>query len=88
MFIILKGSIKKTVERSDGSLKRMHQAGDEIELTTEDAALVNKKGKVIESLDVHKARAKAGADAKAAVEKAEKDAAEKLKLEKAKGGGK
>ena len=73
-FIVLHGSIK-----SGG---KQHKAGSEIELSAEAAAAINKKGKIVESADLSKAKVKAAADAKAAVEKAEKDAAEKAKLQK------
>lgn len=74
-FIVLKGSIKKG--------GKQHKEGSEIELTSEMAAALNKKGKIVEPADLSKAKAKAAIDAKSAIEKAEKDAAAKLK-----GGGK
>jgi large subunit ribosomal protein L23 len=48
---------------------------------------INRKGKVLESADVSKAKAKAAADSKAAIEKAEADAKAKAAADsKAKGG--
>ena len=88
-FLILKGSIKKSIKTANGSTKRLHKAGDEIELSADEAAEINAKGKLIEPVDVAHARTKASADAKAAIDKAEKDAAAKAAVDaKTKGGGK
>jgi hypothetical protein len=84
-FIVITGSVKKTVQLPAGGTKKLHHVGDELELSADEAAALNKRGPVVEPLEVHKARAKAKSDAKAAVEAAEKEAAEKLKP---KGGGK
>ena len=80
-FVILRGSIKKG---------RLHGEGEEIELSAEEAATINKKGRIVEPIDVANARVKAVADAKAAVEKAETEAEAKSKaaVEPKKGGGK
>lgn len=84
-FTVISGTIKKTV-----GAKKFHTAGDEIELDAAEAALINKKSVVVEASSVHAAKAKAKADAKAAVEKAEKEALESIDAEtkKSKGGGK
>lgn len=74
-FIVVSGAIK--------SNKKYHQPGAELELSVDEAARLNAKGVCVELLEAHVAKAKAQADAKAAIEKAEKDAAAKLK-----GGGK
>lgn len=78
-FTIISGSIKQN--------KKVHGVGAELELSIEDAARINKKEQCVELSDVFNARKKAEAEAKAAVEKAEKDAAEKLKAAQ-KGGAK
>lgn len=90
-FIILVGSIKKTevVRRGDKDhhIGKMHSVGAVIDLDPEEAERINKKGPIVEPLEVHQAKAKAKIDAKEAVEKAEHHAKLKLDGEK-KGGGK
>lgn len=75
-FIVVNGSVKKD--------KKVHQVGAVLELPIEEVERINRKGIFLELAETHAAKAKAESDAKAAIEKAEKDAAEKLK----KGGGK
>lgn len=77
-FIILEGSIHKPVKRGDGSTKSIHTEGEEIEFSAEEAAFINRKGPKLEPLELHAARAKAKADAKTAIEKAENEAKAKL----------
>lgn len=81
-FTIISGSIKQN--------KKVHTVGAELEISIEDAALFNKKHPCVELSEVHNAKKKAAADAKATIEKAEKEALEKLDAEakKSKGGAK
>lgn len=88
-FIILSGSIKQG---------RVFGEGEEIDLSPEEAARINKKGPILEATSVRDARVKASDTQKATVAEAERKAAEELELaqleadEKAtkskKGGGK
>lgn len=81
-FTVITGSIKAN--------KKLHHPGDELELSVEEAARINAKGLFVELTETHAAKAKAQADAKAAIEKAEKEAAAKLEAaaKQPKGGGK
>ena len=88
-FVILSGSIIKAVRREDGSTKHVHEEGSTIELSADEAAHINRKGKKLEPVELRDAKAKAEADSKATIARAEADAKTKAEAAKQhKGGGK
>lgn len=85
-FIVISGTIKKSVTLPDGGKKKMHGIGDELELTVEDAAQLNRKVPCVELAETHAKKAKAKADADSAIANADKEAITKLAGGKKEGG--
>lgn len=72
-FTVISGNVKH-----EG---KFHGIGAEVDIDPKVAAAVNLKGNFLELSDVREAKAKAEADAKKAIAKAEKEAAAKLAAE-------